>query len=186
MWLVGKPQTSKVGPFERPHRKGTYTLTDFEQLTEEQFLSRVRGEEVILLLACMDKDFAEKVYRDVQHANKDKLIIHMFCAGGAAQWDSEIRTAAMATLVTYVCQNANVVQIVATAHTDGCGGLAKFAFEGQPVPMALDCKPNASRERNFVKGRVDITIPVIVPDSHRGRVNKYLVGHRDRPSMTPF
>ncbi len=176
-----KGQKKLVSPFIKKNapNKGIYWVTDWSKVIEEVFLSVVRGREVVILVGCMDKDFARPLWTEASKIDPNALIIPLFVAGGAAQIDDAERLAALATIIRYICQNANVVKIVLTGHTCGCGGLKHFNEWDVPVYEALGDHSDGSKERRFVKERVNQSQPFLIPPSHQGVVERILVFNRD-------
>lgn len=140
--LVGHAGDPTVTPFEAP-RENAYSLTQLNDLGEDEIKEQLQGKKWTVFIECMDKRGVRGAYDHLKETNPDLLVLSM--GGGVVQTDSvrsgekdyfSARGQALTHILNYLAQNAEIEKVIATGHDCNCGACKHYAG-GVPVTDQL-------------------------------------------------
>jgi carbonic anhydrase len=152
--IVGHPGEPAVSPFDKPREYGKYSLTQIPDLmTEKEFESEM-GSIRKILITCMDKRVARKIWESEDGAGGSVFLLAI--AGGVVQ--NRDRRKAMEVIAGYLAQFPQVREVCASDHEHVCGAvryfLANVGLSHEDGLPGLLGKPPGSEEEREIMNRL--------------------------------
>ena len=152
--IVGHPGEPTVSPFDEPREYGKYSLTQIPDLmTEKEFESQM-GSMKKILITCMDKRVARKIWESENGASGEVFLLAI--GGGVVQ--NRERRKAIEVIAGYLAQFHQLRKVVASDHEHVCGAvkyfLANVGLSNENGLPGLLGKPSGSEEEREIMNRL--------------------------------
>ncbi|HEX7017588.1 MAG TPA: hypothetical protein VF209_01625 [Patescibacteria group bacterium] len=204
--IVRHPNDPLVTFFDGPREEGEYTVAGYGQLSEAEFLQKLKEKPVVIYNACMDKRGSYRSYHQIEEMMAeeglaDAQIVFFSIGGGVVQTNEVVRDGqklfaprgeALLTMYTYVNQNAEVAKVYACGHDCRCGACAHYNDDkGVPEQIAEKTGNDTvgygdTYEAEVMKGLIKKASETYIPKELQPKTTRLLAHFEGKKSKESF